>query len=227
MKSALDALPPDSAAVIADELASSDPDLLAQLRSTPEPTNDHRSAVNELLARAVVRSVGDGLGAQRARIGGRARRESIPRTLAVEQIAGGRKPAGSRTALWAQRTMHLEEFPGQASDVGPCVGIHSEVPMAPTLPSAGYKLRTMHGLCTKTLGALYASFAKAWHFPPWFGRNMDAFDDFMRDLDNMINTASGKPPAPGYFTHITDAHLILADQPEAFPWFAKCMPFYR
>ena len=56
---------------------------------------------------------------------------------------------------------------------------------------------------------------------------MDAFDDFMRDLDNMINTASGKPPAPGYFTHITDAHLILADQPEAFPWFAKCMPFYR
>jgi hypothetical protein len=122
--------------------------------------------------------------------------------------------------------MNLDEFLGQASDVGPCVGIHSEVPMAPTLP-VGYELRTMHGLCTKTLGALYASFAKAWHFPPWFGRNMDAFDDFMRDLDNMINTASGKPPAPGYFTHITDAHLILADQPEAFPWFAKCMPFYR
>ena len=58
MKSALDALPPESAAVIADELASSDPDLLAQLRSTQEPTNDHRSAVNELLARAVVRSMG-------------------------------------------------------------------------------------------------------------------------------------------------------------------------
>jgi hypothetical protein len=58
MTSALDALPPEPAAVIADELASADPDLLAQLRSTPEPTNDQRSAVNEVLARAVVRSMG-------------------------------------------------------------------------------------------------------------------------------------------------------------------------
>jgi hypothetical protein len=58
MKSALDALPPDPAAVIADELASSDPDLLAQLRSTQEPNNEQRQAVNELLARAVVRSMG-------------------------------------------------------------------------------------------------------------------------------------------------------------------------
>jgi hypothetical protein len=49
----------------------------------------------------------------------------------------------------------------------------------------------------------------------------------MRDLDNMIDAAYGKPPAPGYFTHITDAHLILADQPDAFSWFAKCMPYYR
>ena len=56
---------------------------------------------------------------------------------------------------------------------------------------------------------------------------MGAFDDFMRDLDNMINTASGKPPAPGYLTQITDAQLILVDQPEAFSWFANCMPFYR
>jgi hypothetical protein len=56
---------------------------------------------------------------------------------------------------------------------------------------------------------------------------MDAFDDFMRDLDNMINTASGKPPAPGYLTHITNADLILAKQPDAFSWFANCMPFYR
>jgi hypothetical protein len=59
MKSALDALPPDSSAIIADELASADPNLLAQLRSTHEPTNEQRQAVNELLARAVVRSMGD------------------------------------------------------------------------------------------------------------------------------------------------------------------------
>ena len=122
--------------------------------------------------------------------------------------------------------MNLEEFLGHAGDFGPCVGIRPEAPIASTLP-VGYELRTIHGLCTKTLGALYDSFAEVWHFPPWFGRNMDAFDDFMRDLDNMINTADGKPPAPGYFTDITDAHLVLADQPDAFSWFAKCIPFYR
>ncbi|OOK83021.1 hypothetical protein BZL30_1493 [Mycobacterium kansasii] len=49
----------------------------------------------------------------------------------------------------------------------------------------------------------------------------------MRDLDNMINTAEGKPPAPGYLTDITDAHLLLVEQPDVFPWFAKSIPFYR
>jgi hypothetical protein len=40
--------------------------------------------------------------------------------------------------------------------------------------------------------------------PPWFGRNGPAFDDFMRDLDNMIDTELGNPPAPGYLTEITE-----------------------
>jgi hypothetical protein len=80
---------------------------------------------------------------------------------------------------------------------------------------------------TQTLDALFDAFAEAWHFPPWFGRNGAAFDDFMRDLHNMIEASMRKPPAPGYLTQITDAHLILAGQPEAFAWFAKCMPFYR
>ena len=49
----------------------------------------------------------------------------------------------------------------------------------------------------------------------------------LRDFDNLINTASGKPAAPGYLTDITDAHLILTEQPDLFPWFAEIMPFYR
>jgi hypothetical protein len=53
-----DALPPESSAVIVDELAKSDPNLLAQLRNTQEPTNEQRAAVNKLLASAVVRSMG-------------------------------------------------------------------------------------------------------------------------------------------------------------------------
>ncbi|WP_082956479.1 barstar family protein [Mycobacterium sp. E787] len=95
------------------------------------------------------------------------------------------------------------------------------------MPQAGVELRTVDAAHMKTLDALFDAFAKAWHFPPWFGRNMNAFNDFMRDLDNMINTAEGKPPATGYLTDITDAQLLLVDQPEAFSWFAKKIAFYR
>ncbi|MGA8329224.1 MAG: barstar family protein [Mycobacterium sp.] len=122
--------------------------------------------------------------------------------------------------------MNLVEFLAAARGHGPCVGIHPAT-STPVTPPTGVELRIIDGAKTKTLDALYDAFAEAWHFPPWFGRNAAAFDDFMRDLDNLINTASGKPPAPGYLTQITDAHLILADQLEAFPWFANCMPFYR
>lgn len=122
--------------------------------------------------------------------------------------------------------MNLDEFLAQAGDHGPCVGIHPAA-SSPVVAPAGIELRTIDGAHTKTLDALYDAFAEAWHFPPWFGRNKDAFNDFMRDLDNMVNTATGRPPAPGYLTDVTDAHLILADQPEAFSWFARKMPFYR
>ena len=122
--------------------------------------------------------------------------------------------------------MNLDEFLSQAGAYEPCVAIQTET-ASPVVAPAGIELRTIGGVQTRTLTALYDAFAEAWHFPPWFGRNAAAFDDFMRDLDNMIDAAMGKPPAPGYLTEITDAHLILADQPEAFPWFAKCMPFYR
>ncbi len=121
--------------------------------------------------------------------------------------------------------MKIDDFLSEAGDHGRCVAVHS-LASAIALPS-GVELRTIDGAQTRTVNSLYDAFAEAWHFPAWFGRNSHAFDDFMRDLDNMINTASGKQPAPGYFTDITDAHLILADEPEAFDWFAKCMPFYR
>ena len=122
--------------------------------------------------------------------------------------------------------MNLDEFLSQAGDHGPCVGIHP-AESSPVVPPAGVELRLIDGAHTKTVDALYDAFAEAWHFPPWFGRNKDAFNDFMRDLDNMVNTATGRPLAPGYLTDVTNAHLLLAEQPEAFPWFAKKIPFYR
>lgn len=122
--------------------------------------------------------------------------------------------------------MNLDELLSQAGDHGPCVGVHPGT-SSPVVPPSGVELRTIDGAHTKTLDAVFDAFAEAWHFPPWFGRNAHAFDDFMRDLGTMVNTATGRPPAPGYLTDITDAHLILADQLEAFSWFADCMLFYR
>jgi hypothetical protein len=95
------------------------------------------------------------------------------------------------------------------------------------VPPAGVEVRTIHGAHTKTLDALFDAFAEVWHFPPWFGRNKDAFNDFMRDFETLVNTATGRPPARGYLTDITDAHLVLVEQPEVFPWFASKTPIYR
>ncbi|AGZ52575.1 barstar family protein [Mycobacterium kansasii] len=122
--------------------------------------------------------------------------------------------------------MNLDEFVLGAAGHGACVGVHTATASA-LAPPDGVELRTVDGSHVKTLDALFNTFAEVWHFPPWFGRNAAAFDDFMRDLDNMINTAEGKPPAPGYLTDITDAHLLLVEQPDVFPWFAKSIPFYR
>jgi hypothetical protein len=123
-------------------------------------------------------------------------------------------------------TVNLDEFVSQAGGRGPCVAVHPGTP-SPLVAPAGVELRTVDGARTRTLDALYDVFAEVWHFPPWFGRNTNAFNDFMRDLDNMVNTATGRPPARGYLTDITDAHLLLVEQPEAFSWFASKMPRYR
>ncbi|HEV7582024.1 MAG TPA: barstar family protein [Mycobacterium sp.] len=79
----------------------------------------------------------------------------------------------------------------------------------------------------KTLDALFDAFAKVWDFPPWFGHNYAAFDDFMRDLDNLTNKALEKRPARAYLTEVTHSHLLLVEEPEVFSWFAHKMTFYR
>jgi hypothetical protein len=122
--------------------------------------------------------------------------------------------------------VNLNEFVLEAAGHGACVGVHAETSL-PLTPPARVEVRAVDGAHTKTLDALFDAFAEAWHFPPWFGRNMNAFNDFMRDLDNMINTAEGKPPAPGYLTDIIDAHLLLIDRPDDFSWFVNKMARYR
>jgi hypothetical protein len=58
VSNALDAVPAEARAVIVDELTHRDPALLADLRSTQEPTTEQRDAVERLLASAVINSMG-------------------------------------------------------------------------------------------------------------------------------------------------------------------------
>jgi hypothetical protein len=122
--------------------------------------------------------------------------------------------------------VNLDQFLSQAGARGPCAAICSDEFSRVTAPP-GVELRFVDGTQIQTLDALFSAFAEAWHFPPWFGRNKDAFNDFMRDLDNMVSVATGRPPASGYLTYVADAHLVFSGQPEDFSWFAKKIPFYR
>jgi hypothetical protein len=58
MSNILDAIPAEARAVIVDELDRRDPALLAELRSAQEPTTEQSYAVNLLLARAIIESLG-------------------------------------------------------------------------------------------------------------------------------------------------------------------------
>ncbi len=55
---ALDAIPAEARAVIVDELNRREPALLAELRDAQEPTTEQSYAVNLLLARAIIESLG-------------------------------------------------------------------------------------------------------------------------------------------------------------------------
>jgi hypothetical protein len=124
--------------------------------------------------------------------------------------------------------MDLDEFLCQAGGHGPCVGVLA-VPAAALVVPSGFELRQIDGGQIATLEQLYDAFSHAWRFPPSFVhyRNLDAFNDWMRDFDNLCNPALDRPPAAGYLTLITNAHCLLADEPDVFAWFADHMGFYR
>ena len=91
--------------------------------------------------------------------------------------------------------MNAEEFISEAGGHGACVGIVDEK-VSDLIPPAGFELRTISGSRVKSRDGVFDAFAEVWHFPPWFGRNMDAFDDFMRDLDKMTTPQAESPLHP-------------------------------
>ncbi|MGV9670276.1 MULTISPECIES: barstar family protein [unclassified Gordonia (in: high G+C Gram-positive bacteria)] len=123
----------------------------------------------------------------------------------------------------------IDEFLSDAGRGGPAVGLITDALSVTSLPSSvadSYEVRVVDGDHLRSLPQLYAAFADGWGFPSSFGKNKDAFDDAMRDLDNLTADA-GSPPRRGYLTAITHAQHLLTASDTDFDWFAESLPFYR
>jgi hypothetical protein len=99
----------------------------------------------------------------------------------------------------------------------------------PAAPPDGVELRSVDAQRITTLDALFDAFAEAWNFPASFikYRNRHAFNDWIRDLDNLTNPSLSDPPARAYLTELRNAHLFLVQQDEIFSWFANALSMYR
>jgi len=83
---------------------------------------------------------------------------------------------------------------------------------ASDLPAPRTVARVVRGTSCRTARALFAEFAAAWQFPPYFGANWDALDECLADLDWL--------PAAAHVLMVLDAPALLADEgPEAFRLF--------
>lgn len=123
--------------------------------------------------------------------------------------------------------MTLEEFLQAAGGDGPCVGVL--LTSAPSTPPDRVDFRSVDAQRITSLDTLFDAFAEAWNFPASFTqyRNRDAFNDWMRDLDNLTNPSLSNPPARAYLTELRNAHQFLVGQDHIFPWFANEILFYR
>ncbi len=73
---------------------------------------------------------------------------------------------------------------------------------------AGFVLRTLSGKKCKTKDGLLTEFAQALEFPDYFGRNWDALEECLTDLEWL--------PGRGYVFCITDAEHVLAGDDEEY-----------
>lgn len=82
---------------------------------------------------------------------------------------------------------------------------------------ADYRVRELRGDKMRTVAELFDEFAAAFQFPYYFGANKDAFDESLRDLDDVVGDA------PGYVAVIRTADELLAEQPTERAWFDATM----
>ncbi|MGV9709292.1 barstar family protein [Gordonia sp. NPDC003424] len=117
--------------------------------------------------------------------------------------------------------MTLRRFLSDAGRDGACVGV-IVAQRLPT-PPADFRTRTLDADAAPTMATLLDSLARAWQFPDHFGRNKDALDDCMRDLDSDVHGS----PAAGYLTVIAHPEKLLREAPDELRWFADSLAFYR
>src|SRR5689334_23849775 len=67
----------------------------------------------------------------------------------------------------------------------------------------GFVLKVLRGGKCRTTAGLFTEFAQALNFPDYFGRNWDALEECLADLEWL--------PAKGYALLLTSAELILPD----------------
>src|SRR5262249_12081889 len=75
----------------------------------------------------------------------------------------------------------------------------------------GFAVRTIDGHSARTKSGLLSEFARALEFPAGSGRNWDAFEELLADLEWL--------PATGYLILVSDADELLADDPADYGTF--------
>ncbi|MFD6514251.1 barstar family protein [Rhodococcus sp. NPDC060176] len=92
--------------------------------------------------------------------------------------------------------------------------------LARELRGENFVVRVVRGENMRTTSQVFDEFAAAFQFPSHFGRNKDAFDDVMRDLDDVLGLGAG------YVVVIRGAGSLLSEQQDQLEWFRETMDFY-
>ena len=82
-------------------------------------------------------------------------------------------------------------------------------------PPPGFALKEFHGRKCRTKAGLMGEFARVLEFPAYFGKNWDAFEECVTDLQWL--------PAPGYLFIVTEAEQLLPDHDEEYETFLKIL----
>ena len=80
---------------------------------------------------------------------------------------------------------------------------------------SGFRFQSLNGTKCRTAAGLFAEFARALHFPDYFGHNWDALEECLADLEWL--------PAKGYVLLLSDAEQILREDEDGYATFLEVL----